>query len=121
VILHNNAEGAVVKVRLADLVEALEYQSDDAEAWVDLKTGRVVLVLDEALGIAQSGAADYPEWVEAGVAEARAFLEDSEVYLALPDQYDADEYGMMNDFAMAVSDEAIKRSLLDALAGRGGF
>lgn len=42
-------------------------------------------------------------------------------YLQLPDRYDINEYGIMEDFCYSVEHDKIKRDLLYAIDGRGAF
>ena len=51
---------------------------------------------------------------------ARQILSSTD-YLALPDQYDLDEYRMMEDFSISLSDQDVGNRLHRAIKGRGAF
>lgn len=109
------------KVNLDGLVELVDFQSYESEAWFNVKTGEGCLILNEALDFAESDNADYPVWMEDHVREAKSFLENPNDYITLPTQYDANEYGMMRDFALMLDDESVKLKLLKAIESKGAF
>jgi hypothetical protein len=109
-----------VRVQLKDILEGMEFQSDEVTAFLHRPTGRVIAVSDEAVQAAEEGAgADEVEEFE--LADARGFLEAGEDYLALPDRFEIDEYRMMERFATGVADPAAQAELGNALRGRGAF
>jgi hypothetical protein len=109
-----------VRVQLKDILEGMEFQSDEVTAYLHRPTGRVLAVSDEALLAAEEGAgADEVEEFE--LADARAILESGGEYLALPDRFEIDEYRMMERFAAGVTDPAAQAELEHALRGRGAF
>jgi hypothetical protein len=109
-----------VRVQLKDILEGMEFQSDEVTAYLHRPAGRVIAVSDEALQPAEEGAgADEVEELE--LADARGILEAGEDYLALPDRFEIDEYRMMERFAAGVADPAAQAELGDALRGRGAF
>lgn len=59
--------------------------------------------------------------MEDHVREAKSFLENPDNYIALPTQYNADEYGMMRDFALMLDDESVKLKLLKSIENKGAF
>jgi hypothetical protein len=48
-------------------------------------------------------------------------LDEEEGWLRLPNQYDADEYGMMSDFSDTIKNQQIREKLETALSGKGAF
>lgn len=110
-------------VRLSDIVDGMEMQSDEMTAYFHRPTGRVVAIREEAFMAADD---DDPEFAEdEEFAEARAILNDEDAvernYLALPDRFEIDEYGMMERFASGVAHENERDQLLSALNGKGAF
>jgi hypothetical protein len=90
---------------LKDILEGMEFQSDEVTACLHRPTGRVIAMSDEALHAAEEGAG--PDEVEEfELADARGILESGDDYLALPDRSEIDEYGMMERFAAGVADPA---------------
>ena len=109
-----------MRVQLKDILEGMEFQSDEVTAYLHRPTGRVLAVSDEALLAAEEGAgADEVEEFE--LADARGILEGGDDYLALPDRFEIDEYRMMERFAAGVAESAAQAELGDALRGRGAF
>lgn len=109
------------KVNLSDILDAVEFQSDENFSYIDKRTNTVCLISQEALSLAEDGDDDYPEWMDDMVQLAKSLIEDNTNFIALPSQYDVDEYRMMEDFAFALNDERHKENLLIALQGKGAF
>lgn len=110
-----------VPVRLKEILEGMELQSDELTAYLHRPTSRVIAISDEALASAEEG----PEGV-AGVDElelddARGVLSGGDDYVQLPDRFEIDEYRMMERFAAGVADPLPRAELGDALHGRGAF
>jgi hypothetical protein len=109
-----------VRVKLKDILEGMEFQSDEISAYLHRPTGRVIAVSEEALHTAEEGTgADDLEEIE--LADARRILEGGDDYLALPDRFEIDEYRMMDRFAAGIVDPGARAELADLLRGRGAF
>lgn len=63
----------------------------------------------------------YPEWQREGILDAVAFLEHEEEYIALPNQFDINEYEIMEKFCEQINSSGISNELLRAISGRGAF
>jgi len=108
------------QVKLQDILDGMQFQSDEITAYLHRPTGRVIAVSEEALQAAEEGTgADDVEEFE--LADARGIVEGGDDYLALPDRFEIDEYRMMERFAAGVTDPATQAELDDALRGRGAF
>jgi hypothetical protein len=107
-------------VRLQDILDGMEFQSDELTAYLHRPTGRVIAVSEEALQAAEEGTG-VDDVDELELADARGILEGGDDYLALPDRFEIDEYRMMERFAGGVADPAVQAELSDALRGRGAF
>jgi hypothetical protein len=108
-------------VSLKEILEGMEFQSDEITAYLHRPTGRVILVSDEALQGAEAGAGAEAGLEELEVADARGILKGDDEYLPLPDRFEIDEYRMMERFALGVADPAVQAELGDVLQGRGAF
>ena len=97
------------KVRLSDVRDGMDMQSDEMTTYVHRPTGRVITVSDE----------DDVEPEE--LAEARGILARESDYLPLPDRFEIDEYRMMERFAAGISDPSARDEVLDMLRGSGAF
>jgi hypothetical protein len=110
-----------VSVKLKDILEGMEFQSDEVTAYLHRPTGRVLSVSDEAMQAAEEEAGAEASVQEFELADARGILEAGDDYVPLPDRFEIDEYRMMARFASGVADPAVRAQLEDALRGRGAF
>ena len=109
----------MMRVRLKDIVEAMEFQSDEMTAYYHRPTGRVLTVSQEAFIAAEN---DDEEWVTPEeLAEARSILDQEGDYLELPDRAEIGEFRMMERFALGVTSTHQQDELLATLRGRGAF
>jgi hypothetical protein len=108
-----------IRVRLSDIIDGMEMQSDEMTAYLQRPTGRVLVVSDDALQAAED---DDEDWVEPEeLADARSILANESEYLALPDRFEIDEYRMMERFAAGIDDPLVRDTALEALHGAGAF
>lgn len=110
-----------VLVRLKDILEGMEIQSDELTAYLHRPTGRVIMVSDEALASVEEGPEGEAGVDELELADARVVLSGGDDYLQLPDRFEIDEYRMMEQFAAGVEDPSVRAELQRALDGRGAF
>ena len=125
---------------LEDLIDALQFHSESMQAFYDRQTASMVVLSDEELAAAEveegkedrqpdedsdegeGGLADTPDWEKKQIALARAVSADeSGRFVALPDQFDVDEWRAMERFSQEVEDRAASDRLLNAIHGRGAF
>ncbi|MCL6589399.1 MAG: UPF0158 family protein [Firmicutes bacterium] len=112
------------KVKLSLLLEHLDLPSDEFRSFLDRSTGEVVMVSNDELSRAEEiGKDDDSEWPGAeSFQDALAIIKDEEdQYVELPDQYEIDEYGIMEDFCFEISELKIRDPLLQAIKGKGAF
>jgi hypothetical protein len=115
----NMKEPVRARVLLRDIVEAMELQSDETTAYLNPATGTTVVITEEEFRAAESGVDDDhydPEIMK----EARGVL-DGKDYIALPGRFEIDEYSMMREFALNLSDLKNSETLLVAIQGSGAF
>jgi hypothetical protein len=108
-----------IQVRLREILEAMEFQSDETKAYLHHPTGRVITVSDEAIRAAEHGDDALLEPLE--LADARGLLARPDDYLPLPDRFEIDEYRMMERFAAGLADQEASEELLSVLHGPGAF
>jgi hypothetical protein len=110
------------RVKLSDLIEGMDFQSDEQSSFLNLTTGEVVAITDEELRAAENdeSLADFPEWQHDAIRIARDIVE-TEHYLPLPDRFDIHEYSIMERFCLSVDDNDLRDDLCDAIRGRGAF
>ena len=110
------------QVKLSDLVEGMDFQSDERSASLNLTTGAVVSVTDEELRAAENDAPleDFPDWQHEAIRIAGEIVA-TDHYLPLPDKFAINEYRIMERFCLAIDDEDLRDALYNAIRGRGAF
>jgi uncharacterized protein UPF0158 len=111
-----------IQVKLQDILEGMDFQSDERSSFLNLTTGDVVSITDEELRAAENDEPleDFPEWQHDAIRIARDIVE-TEHYLPLPDRFEINEYRIMERFCLSVEDTDIQGDLCDAIRGRGAF
>lgn len=113
-----------ITVKLKEIVQEMEFSSDESTSWCDLKTGQLFWVPDEAFHMAED-----PERVSAlldpeeeeSVEWARKILQDEAGFVPLPSRWEINEYRIMEDFIGSLPDEKIRNALYRAIRGKGAF
>lgn len=110
-------------VALADIVEALEIQSEDSRVFFDRETGEILYLGVEELSAAEEGTdpEEFPGWQRELVESARAVCADADRYLAHPDRFEVHKYQFLQRFAWSYPNRAIAQELSEAIRGRGAF
>jgi hypothetical protein len=113
---------SALRVKLSDLIEGMDFQSDECSSFLNLTTGEVVSVTDEELRAAENDAPleDFPEWQHDAIRIAGEIRE-TDHYLPLPDRFEINEYQIMERFCLSTDDEDMRVDLCDAIRGRGAF
>jgi hypothetical protein len=111
-----------VTVKLTDIIEGLEFQSDDGSSHLNTMTGEVVYITDEELRAAEEEEplGHFPAWQHDAIRIGNDILE-TDHYLPLPTKFDIHEYRIMERFCYSVDDEDIRDDLCNAIRGRGAF
>ncbi len=109
-------------VKLTDIIEGMDFQSDEGRSYLNTATGEVISITDETLRAAEADERleDSPAWQQDTIRMAKDMLE-HEHYLALPSRFDIYEYRIMERFCDAVDDDDIRNDLCHAIRGRGAF
>jgi hypothetical protein len=113
-------------VKLSELIEALEFNSDEHVTKVDLQNGCVVSVesfILSALEESDEGSlGELPAWQKPELEIARAIVDDSgERFVDAPDKFDFHEYRQMERFIGTVADSEAAEQLWRAIKGKGAF
>jgi len=113
---------STIQVKLSDIIEGLEFQSDACFSYLNTTTGEVVSVTTEELGAAEEDEPleDFPEWQHDALRIARDIV-DTDHYLPLPNRFDIHEYSIMERFCLSVEDDDMCDDLCNAIRGRGAF
>uniref|UniRef100_A0A7C3LW11 Uncharacterized protein n=1 Tax=Leptospirillum ferriphilum TaxID=178606 RepID=A0A7C3LW11_9BACT len=113
-----------ITVKLKEIIQEMEFSSDESTSWFDLNTGQLLWVPDEAFRMAEEpervSALPDPE-EEESVEWARKILQDEDGYVPLPSRWEINEYRIMENFIDSLSDETVRNALYRAIRGKGAF
>jgi len=112
-----------IRVKLDDIIDGLECQSDESSSFLNTKTGEVVLMTDYAMRAAEDDEPleELEDWERDLVAIAREILAETGQYIPLPTKYDIDEYSIMERFCLSLDNQEISDILCDLISGSGAF
>ena len=113
-------------VKLRDIVDALEMHGAETSSFVNKATGEVVSFGHDVLSAVEENGpeellAEWPGWQQQEYKAARELLDHEEDFVALPDEFDIDEYSMMERFCGSVNDEGVSNALYETIRGKGAF
>ncbi|MDX6443427.1 MAG: hypothetical protein QOH71_501 [Blastocatellia bacterium] len=110
------------RVKLDDVIEALDSASDEHAQYLDKRTGEILLITNEEMEAAEEDEliSEYPDWQRESILKAREILK-SKDFVALPDQFDIHEYEIMEDFCLRCQDRNVGETLLRSIKGSGAF
>jgi hypothetical protein len=106
-----------VNTTLKALAEAMDTESDEMRAYLNINSGDIVHVNEEDLGRMEDG--DELEFFE-DEDLLKDILDHPEVYKVLPSRFDINEYEIMKDFAASMPGRP-GEDLLAAIRGSGAF
>ena len=101
-----------VPVKLKDVIEGLEFLTEEGSSYLNTVTGEVVYVTTEELRAAEEEQPleDFPEWQHDAIRIAGEIIE-TDHYLPLPDRFEINEYRMMERFCLSVDDDDLRDDL----------
>jgi hypothetical protein len=110
-------------VKLNRTIEAIEFQTDESTAYLDKKTGDVIVIMEDEFNAAenQEPLEEYPEWQRNNIKKAREIIDREEDFLSLPTKYDIHEYRIIEDFCHSLIDSGISETLFKTIHGKGAF
>ena len=111
-----------IPVKLSEIILGIESQSDEIHSYLNIITGEVVTVSDEGFSAANSNEPleNFPEWQRENIELAREILE-SDDYLQLPDEFEINEYRMLEKFCLSINDEELRERMYYSIKGSGAF
>ena len=112
-----------MKVKIDDIIDAVDFDSDMSESFLNTKTEQVCMFTDEELRAAENDVdlSDSAEWYCEAVASAKHYLENPDDYLSLPEKYDFNEYRIMEKFISRVIIPKQSEMLSQSIQGKGAF
>lgn len=109
-------------IKLSEVIDALEFDSDEHSAYVDLQTGSVVQLWHSLLSAVEEGGEEgLDDWEPEEVEIAKAIVQEDERFVAAPDKFDFHEYRHMEQFIGTVGDSGAAEQLWRAIKGKGAF
>jgi hypothetical protein len=110
-----------VVLALRDIVDAIESQDNEGEAYLNLDTGEIILVTEDERALVEQGCADddLPQWQRELIPKVRQAL-DNDRFLPLPDRFEVHEWAIMERFSLE-QNERVRQVLLAAIHGSGAF
>lgn len=112
-----------IQVKLTSIIEEIEMQFDAFRAFLNSVAGGIVSVRSDDLIAAEDEISfdHLPEWQQEDMNIAIDVVENFENYIELPTKDEINEYNIMEDFCLRISDQTKQDSLLRAIRGRGAF
>jgi uncharacterized protein UPF0158 len=110
-------------VRLNDIIDALETQSDESSSFLDCDTGQVATVSHDMLREAEESGdeqPDLPAWQKEELEIAKRILS-TDRFQELPTKFDIHEWAIMQDFSRSVESDSVREDLLHAIHAAGAF
>jgi hypothetical protein len=112
--------------KLSELMETLEFESEESVTRFDRQTGHIVSVDRHILSAFEEGEenelGELPDWQKEGLEIARAVAGDAgERFIAAPDKFDFHEYRHLERFIGTVENTRAAEELWRAIKGKGAF
>jgi len=109
-------------VKLSEIIEGMDFQSDETSYFLNTKTGEVVGASYDDFRAAEDDKVItlWPEWQRENIQIAKEILEE-DYFIRLPSKFDINEYSMMEEFSLSLTNERMSNKLLDSIRGRGAF
>ena len=114
----------MVKVKLEDVIEQIEFASESSKSFLNLNTGEIHVIPEEVEIYAEEDIEDedfIPDWEKEIIPVAKDIQKNPDNYIRFPDQYDIHEYSIMESFSLSLSDEKLRDILYYSLKGSGAF
>ena len=111
-----------LRVKLPDIIDALEMSSDMRSGYLHRITGKLVMLSDDDFRAAEhcDDLSELTDWEREAAQEAKDVLSCGD-YVGLPSSFDIHEYSIMEGFCLSVDDDDLRGELLAAIGGRGAF
>jgi len=111
-----------IVVDLGEIIQGMEFQSDEMRSFLNLKTGEVVSITDEEFRAAEEDKPleKFPDWQRESIVIAQEILEE-DYYISLPSQFDIHEYSIMESFCLSIDDDNLQDIMYNSLKGSGAF
>ena len=111
-----------VAVKLSNIIDGMEIQSDMISSYLSKKTGRVIQISEEEMDAAENKESieDFPDWQQDSIKTAYKIIETGN-YTPLPSQFDIHEYNIMEKFCLSIKDKKISDIIYNSIRGNKAF
>jgi len=111
------------RVKLDEIIEGLEFRSDESSSFLNKKTGEVVLISEHEMQAAEDNEPieDFPDWEQDLVGIAKEIVAETGDYIELPSKFDIDEYRIMERFCLSLDDPEMYEIFYGLIKGSGAF
>ncbi|MCC5870871.1 MAG: hypothetical protein JJU22_00590 [Gammaproteobacteria bacterium] len=108
-------------VKLRDVAQEMQISGDFLTCYINVKTGELVSLSEETMRYVDEEDTEWMhQWQLDEVVVARKVLE-SDDYIELPESGEVDNWSLMEAFALARPNAALREQILEAIDGRGAF
>ena len=109
-------------VNLEEVLEAIKMRTRDSNYFYNKKTGEIHYITDDELRDAEDGIdiSEYPEWQQESLKTAIDIFS-TDNYIKLPDDYEINDYKIMEDFCYSIEDKELRNEMTNAIDGKGAF
>ena len=114
----------MVKVKLEDVIEQLEFASEENNSYLNKTTGEIHFIPDEVERYAEDedfDEDDLPVWEKEFIPITKDILKNPNNYIQFPDQFYINEYSIMERFSLSLTDEKMRDTIYYSLEGSGAF
>ena len=113
----------MVKVKLSEIVDGIQFQTDESCTYLRKSSGEIVLLSDEEIRDAEedSGITEHPEWYKEAIERAKEYLKTESDYISLPSKYEFNDYRVMQEFINSIPIEKQREELYHLIKGKGAF
>src|SRR6056297_131309 len=109
-------------VKLEDVMEAVELHSFESNYYYSKKDGKVYFITEDELRAADDyeDIEDFPDLQQDNIKIAEDILWSFD-YIKLPDNFDINDYEIMEDFCLSLEDKNLRDIMYNSIQGRGAF
>lgn len=106
-------------VIIKDLIDGIDCHCPGIRGFLNVETGIIEYIGEQELAMAEEEIDD--EDVDPELMELAEDIVDGEYFIPLPDEFEVNEYRIMEDFCHKISDERIREILCNTIQGKGAF
>ena len=114
----------MAKLKLEDLIEQLEFANESNKSFFNKMTGEIHLIPEEVERYAEQDIEDddlIPEWEKEIISILKDIQQNPDNYIQFPDQFDINEYSIMEKFCLNLDDEELRNEMYSSIKGSGAF